>query len=362
MIKLKRCKNGTRRNKITKQCEPRAVPAKITVTAKRIKKVILIKIQPGQNVKPLGKFLTPELEQNNSAITKIAEGQNGVVFKITYGNGNSNSNRIHEQISMIKSAKNNTTDNLFYECYVGAHFINNVLKTLPNFVHTYGIYASSSENSAIENYYSIKNISWASSCKQCANMHLHIQYVPDSISFGDYLQMKRKNIDPYVVLTNLYQVYFSLASLGENFTHYDLHSGNVLLQQLQKKIIVQYVQGNATTRFKTSHICKIIDYGRSYANFARFNVDAAFATTADIVAQICESKICTNPKDKTNVCGKNAGYGNIARQTDAHFMTSMVPNISMDLRLASQIIKVTNKYVPDFFGDVKIICGAVGTK
>ena len=65
----------------------------------------------------------------------------------------------------------------------------------------------------------------------------------------------------------MYQVYFALSEVCNNFTHYDLHTDNVLLFEpvVNKYIHYHYTNKDGSTcSFKSRYIVKMIDYGRSY--------------------------------------------------------------------------------------------------
>ena len=64
----------------------------------------------------------------------------------------------------------------------------------------------------------------------------------------------------------LFQVYMTLSSLSNDFTHYDLHTSNVLVYEPVDGSYIEYHYhiGETEIIFKSRYIAKIIDYGACY--------------------------------------------------------------------------------------------------
>jgi len=125
-----------------------------------------------------------------------------------------------------------------------------------------------------------------------------------------------------------------LSVLGNKYTHYDLHTNNILLHKPfvgQRYILMRYhnTQNNTTITFKTEHIAKIIDYGRNYFNNNITN------TNNIIENYLCKSSFC-QPN-----CGNDHGYNSLVKtkilNQDFHHITPYKPNISHDLLFLSVI-------------------------
>jgi hypothetical protein len=139
------------------------------------------------------------------------------------------------------------------------------------------------------------------------------------------------------ILQTLYQVYFPLAAICNHFTHYDLHSENVLLYQLDpaKYVTFHYTRKNGTVvKFNSRYVSKIIDYGRS------------FFVDDDINSKIVQKTLCTIPEcgKGSKSCGRTHGYawlnptnGSAGTFSEDYYITSNRSNISHDLRLLYDI-------------------------
>jgi hypothetical protein len=94
-----------------------------------------------------------------------------------------------------------------------------------------------------------------------------IQHIENPITFSDFLD-SYISFDEEELFNILYQVYAVLDYYKKWFTHYDLHSSNVLLYKLPNSrfITMNYYNEhtNVTTTIHTRYLVKIIDYGRSY--------------------------------------------------------------------------------------------------
>jgi hypothetical protein len=121
----------------------------------------------------------------------------------------------------------------------------------------------------------------------------------------------------------LYQIYAPLSILSNHFTHYDLHTGNVMLYEPIKGSYIQYHYHyeNHTVTFKSKYIVKIIDYGRSYF------LDEP--PPRDMYLDLCDSDVCPS-------CGKYNGYTFLGKHNSYH-ISSQTRNMSHDLRLLDML-------------------------
>ena len=197
----------------------------------------------------------------------------------TAGNGFVNSIKYFREnftaYAILKSNLNRKSDNLLYEYMVGL-YLNTLNKRFPCFLETYGYYTyvdnSSELRLALQTIYETnidKNLKIQKAIKtnlileqlNYANVNnadtmdevyinacgplkqaILIQYFNNVMTFSDFL--KANNVFDNDVFTEfihiLFQVYFPLAHLKDSFTHYDLHSSNVLLYKPAEKKYIEY--------------------------------------------------------------------------------------------------------------------------
>lgn len=293
--------------------------------------------------------------------------------------------------SVLKCSINSMSDNLFYEFIVGKQFINKYVNKFPCFLKTYDLYKLNDENSLrILHSARVKNVRnvdmttlltrihpneyknnrfWGKSCEYGKYMCVMIEYLQNAIDLDDvfveddesengyeddYDFSKEENNEEentnsafdydggsgvsnsvvlhkykYDIPSILYQVYYVLSFLGDKYTHYDLHSGNVLLQKMfdgNKYVLMRYhSRNNVVVEFKSEYIAKIIDYGKNYFNNGKTNTN-----------EILKDYVCKQTECQPD-CGIEKGYRSIkgdVNSTQSHrFMLPNKPNVSYDLRL-----------------------------
>jgi hypothetical protein len=117
--------------------------------------------------------------------------------------------------------------------------------------------------------------------------------------------------------------------MSENFTHYDLHHGNVQLYKVGSDHYVEYhyhLSDGSVTSFKSEYLVKIIDYGRSF-----FNDDSnpgVFGNSQRIFTELC--RYCIK-------CGEDNGYAWFEEAKNDYFIHSQQSNVSHDLRLLNEV-------------------------
>jgi hypothetical protein len=272
---------------------------------------------------------------------------NGYVYEIEY--------RRHNYISnaLLKSSIEKNSDNLYYEYLVGIHFLNKMNRLLPCFTETYHILLNNSKdlknemkkNSRVElekiknNYEFIglgknENNVVDQSCLNSEKLAILVQYINNPISFDDYLRMPTNEFYLNDLTQILYQIYGPLSRLSTVYTHYDLHSNNVLLYKLDNKqyVTMKYIYKSTVITFKTNYIAKIIDYGRSF-----FHTNNKL-NSKQILKNICSNTTCTTLVErKKEQCGDGKGYSwmNCDGWELNHYICSSRVNESHDLRLAN---------------------------
>ncbi len=268
-------------------------------------------------------------------VTKLSEGYNGVVMKVNYENAG-----VHA-CTVLKINGRNEADNLYYEWYVGKHFINHLTKLFPCFVETYGLYklnagvtAKTITKKDLNEMTNVENISIGDTCKFNKQLALVCQYYEDSVTFTTYI---RKVDDVYPNIYNLlYQVFFALSLIKNYYTHYDLHTNNVILYKpfsYKRYITMNYhaPSGKIVYSFKSEYICKIIDYGRNYFDTLLFkNGTRKFKNSSEILqAVVNEPKLCPNN-------GINKGYESLSGALHPHFKPTR-RNMGADLFLMKDL-------------------------
>jgi len=259
---------------------------------------------------------------------------NGFVKEIAY------EKQGYKAYAILKSSQNPTADNLVYEYLVGIKFINRIVKQYPCFVQTYGLYfydnneawkymknTMTTQKLYLKQLNHQNTIDYGKACTDSKYACILIQHIKHAKPLSDFLSVGMytrfiKNDLLYV----LFIVYQALASLSKVFTHYDLHSGNVLLYEPVKGKYIQYnyhQSDGSTIVFYSPYIVKIIDYGRSFFDNGNVNSRKIY------------DKICTVNECKPE-CGAYAGLGWL-HPTPELFISSSQKNESHDLRLVKNI-------------------------
>ena len=248
---------------------------------------------------------------------------NGFVNQITYERDG------YKAYAVLKSSMLPSSDNLMYEYKVG-QYINTLTKKFPCFVETYGLFKY---NDTIAYYFMqeeethssktiaslktklnfIPNIDWSKACENSQYLCLLIQHFSGVITLYDFVKLNEKNILKLsnVILNIFFQIYIPLALLEDTFTHYDLHTNNVLLYptpngkfikfnyNIPANLVAKYGLSSNKIEFYSPFIVKIIDYGRCY-----FKTGAEDGKT--VYDQICATPKCNHPSFSS--CGKKYGF------------------------------------------------------
>ena len=294
---------------------------------------------------------------DNNALKRIGNtSANGLILQLPFKKDG------YTAYTALKCSVNQTSDNLFYEYYVGKYFVNTYIKKFPLFLETYDCYEfynvnmwqqlinfcnnkSFPPNFNIQNFVRRVNVDendmsmFEESCVKNKLFCILIQYFD---KFYDFEKKFLKEYDSikYDIFNLLYQIYFVLCSLNDKYTHYDLHSGNVFLYKPYdgyKCILMRYHRNNVVYEFKSEYIVKVIDYGRNF-------FDNGKVKSGDII----HNYICGKPKCEPD-CGYDYGYASIASNTqnpeDFYWINPEVPNRSHDIRM------FVKDYMEDFFYD-----------
>ena len=253
---------------------------------------------------------------------------NGFVYEIEYARQD------YFAHAILKSAIKQNSDNLMYEYTVGKTINALFNNYFPCFLETYGIYKYNTEEDWRHSQSGItvkklQNIltqypttDYKESCINSKHLCILIQHIKNATTLHDI--MDDLNFFENELLYCLYQIYYSLSMLSEDYTHYDLISSNILLYQPVDGKYIQYhyyLQDDTGTvnmviSFKSRYIVKIIDYGRSYVN-----------GSMSYYNKICGIKECEEK------CGDKVGYQWLSPAADAYFINSSLLNKSHDLKL-----------------------------
>ena len=328
----------------------------------------------------------------NPRIKRIgAISANGFITQIEYDTNMMNRKlRSYKSYAILKSSMYREADNLYYEYLVGKDFINKQCEIYPCFLETYGYYTYNSlndwntikkikgdENIQLNKLLTLQNGKNEKQIlgKACATpkmISILIENVKDARSLGSCLE------DPTFILQDLlgvlFQVYMPLSKLSKNFTHYDLHTENILLYEPFGKNSNKYITfnyynlENKLITFKSKYLVKIIDYGRSYFN------NGGTLNSKTLYKKLCETKECNsnilydeidndndNDSDSDSFtwspdvggaedeedeekayCGNNSGFSWISEESndpETHYINSIRHNMSHDLRILEMIKK-----------------------
>jgi hypothetical protein len=149
----------------------------------------------------------------------------------------------------------------------------------------------------------------------------------------------------YDLLNLALQLYFPLCALGPMYTHYDLHSDNVLVIILDKPIIIEYKEDKKNITIITKYIPVIIDYGRSYTNCLGLD---SLLMSRNFIESACESQECnlfaSDRCEMTDVGFNSSRINyNFYHDNDTfYYINSRIPNKSHDLRLLHIVMTFLN--------------------
>jgi hypothetical protein len=288
---------------------------------------------------------------------------NGFIYKLSYLKDG------YSSLAILKSTQNVNSDNLMYEYNVGL-FINGMCPYYTCFLETYGLF----KYKTIADYTNFKTndkvskaelntsltsipLNYAIGCKNSQTISLLVQYV-NGISLADLIQKNRGDLKfvNYDIWCILFQIYYSLSALQENFTHYDLHTDNVMVYEPSKDTYITYnyylLGGNIT--FKSRYIAKILDYGHSY-----FNNGYQGGSSVDVYNETLATKSCDSNSRAGRKADGGTDYGMPWGGLSAYNIDTRRRNVSADLRLiymvGQQLISrkaMLNQYIPQIINSI----------
>jgi hypothetical protein len=273
---------------------------------------------------------------------------NGFVKELTY------IHRGYTANAVLKSSAEYNSDNLLYEALVG-FFLNKMSALYPSFVETYGLYQyhwdglayDACKNDKLtdptvlsvglkrisESARDIGSFHVRNSCLSPTSMAVLIQHLKAAKTISEKCSDKAFVTNDLMYV--LYQVYMTLSSMSDVFTHYDLHRDNVLVYEPVKGSHIEYhyhLADGKETVFNSKYIAKIIDYGRCYYH------DVDSASNFSESKRFYDNLVCKECKPR---CGKGRGYEWLEykenRMKTAMYICSQRVNPSHDLRLLNSI-------------------------
>lgn len=224
--------------------------------------------------------------------------------------------------AVFKTTKDEGADNLAYEYVMGLYINELIRRHFPCFVQTYAMYRyDSADDKGRSRVTPLAGLHQCEpdvreSCRHNDRQCLLVQYLrhPKARTIGGYVFSREFVINDLAKI--LYQAYAVLAILCDDFTHYDMHTNNVMIYEMDKQ--VQFHYGKLS--FCTRYITKIIDYGR------------AFGSPSILMRQ----KAC----NECNECGVDRGYWfNNGFTDEDYYINASQPNKSHDLLYLKQILK-----------------------
>lgn len=157
-----------------------------------------------------------------------------------------------EGLFIVKSPQNPDVDNLEHEAIIGMYALNNLKHQIPNFAYIYGAFKCSppiiDPNTKEVQSYCINN-------KNLVNYVIYENITP-SIPLSAFIQDCTAQQWLQVYLQVLYAI--RIASREYDFTHYDLHTANVLIKRLSTTTRIMY---DNNLYLETDYLATIIDYG-----------------------------------------------------------------------------------------------------
>jgi hypothetical protein len=257
--------------------------------------------------------------------------------------------------AILKCSVRAKADNLVYEGLVGM-FLNKFSKRIPTFLKTYGIYEYADKtfyeemltnktvdekeltNDKLKKLDLTNEINFRNACDNSQYLAVLIQYLKGVTSLRNNFKSDEK-FRNYDLTGVLFQVYYTLSVLQDDFTHYDLHAENVLLYEPVKGSFIEYHYHlyDGIVSFKSSYIAKIIDYGRSY-----FKGDTRYSSKK-ILDKVNDD--CLNPQYE--------GFQWLIVDSNQRnsYISSKINNHSHDLRLLNYL-KEKNLPVPSEISDM----------
>ena len=258
----------------------------------------------GKNLKEILQLFNgfKNFDYSDKTLTPIgAPSVNGNVHEVRFKHRN------YISYAILKTSKKENSDNLIYEYLMGL-YINKINRFLPTFLETYSIFQCTPEfhktlllgepvkmDSQIQPLNKSAGELLKVGCLKPQYNQILIQHVKNAES----LLSKLQDIDflKNDLMNVLFQVYAALYYLRGEFTHFDMHANNILLQKPFPTGVMEFHYGD--TVFHSPYIVKIIDYGRAECKY-----------TPPILSELCKIPECRPG------CGKLKGFKSVQKRID----------------------------------------------
>ena len=140
--------------------------------------------------------------------------------------------------------KTTKIDENTHEAFIGINCINELIKNIPNFSYTFGVFLEEGSD------------------------FLLLTEKIEGITFTKYLESREFKIKEYLFILIQLSLALQVAQLSYEFVHWDLYAWNVIIQKLPEKKTFDYkISPDKVIRIKTNIIPVIIDYGKSHVVF-----------------------------------------------------------------------------------------------
>ncbi|MNK85009.1 hypothetical protein D3C87_1048770 [compost metagenome] len=159
-----------------------------------------------------------------------------------------------ESLFVLKTPRDPKDETLAHEAVVGLFSINSLRKTIPNFAFTMGAFGCTAP--IIDNNRNV--MEWCASDKpqDTPLVYIALENIKPSVTFGSFIRTgSPSDFTNYII-----EIMFALDTAHKqiDFTHYDLHIGNILLRDLASLRTIDYKNGYYAT---TTKVPTIIDFG-----------------------------------------------------------------------------------------------------
>lgn len=169
-----------------------------------------------------------------------------------------------DNLMIVKSPKDPQNDDLLHEYFIGTFGTNSLRSSIPNFAYILGIFRCSPPYIAEDE-----------ALTYCQNddpnnqvYYVLYENVTDSVTLQKFIE-DGCTWEDYLSILIQVTLALDLAYVNIDFTHYDLHDGNILVKRLPQPIYVPYPIDDIGTRgyLYTQYIATIIDYGFSHIKY-----------------------------------------------------------------------------------------------
>jgi archaellum component FlaC len=176
----------------------------------------------------------------------------------------------------------NFRSNQTHEYFVGAFGTNSLRNKIPNFAFMMGFFKCSPPYIDNSSYAFNGTNNERKALTYCQNdvdgnqvNYLIYENVSNSVTLQSFIEkgctfQQFLNVFIQIILA------LDLAYTELDFTHYDLHTENVLVRELPEEILICYRSDGMQKYLKTKYVATIIDYGRSHIKFEGKDFGDAF--------------------------------------------------------------------------------------